>query len=133
MKKLLTRGSVVSLLALVFGASLLPAIASAQTANWQVPMKAGVAYPTATGSAQYQAQPGQRELQVEVYKITSLAGKSLLVQVNGANFGWMKVSATGVAKIDHNTELGQAVPVVTHGTTIIVKTAAGVIVASGTF
>jgi len=42
-----------------------PAAALA-TVNWEIPLKAGPAYPRATGAAQYQSQPGQKELQVEV-------------------------------------------------------------------
>ena len=41
------------------------------TANWQNPIKGSAAYRTANGSAQYQSQPAQRELQVEVQRIRS--------------------------------------------------------------
>ena len=55
----------------------------AQTVNWQIPLTAGKGIAGVTGSSQYQSQPGQRELQIEIEHLRSLAGQSLLVQVNG--------------------------------------------------
>ena len=101
--------------------------------NWQVRLRAGRAVPRATGSSQYQAQPGQREVQVEVEHLGSLAGRSLLVRVNGARFGSMKVSASGIAQLTRNTELGHKVPPIGHGSTVSVYTPTGVLVASGSF
>src|SRR5690242_2807022 len=86
--------------------------AVAATVNWQVPLKAAAAYPTATGSAQYQSQPGQREIQVEVYRIRSLAGKTVVFSAGGMTLGSAKVSATGTAQITRNSELGQRVPTI---------------------
>ena len=103
------------------------------TVNQQIPLTPRPAYHRAHGSAQYQAQPGQREFQVEIEKLASLAGNSLLVQVNGANVGSMKVSKTGIAQLNRNSELGQHVPTITHGSTVTVKTKAGTVIASGTF
>ena len=103
------------------------------TVNQQIPLKPRPAYRRASGSAQYQAQPGQREFQVEIERLASLAGTSLLVQVNNAKVGWMKVSKTGIAQLNRNSELGQRVPAIVHGSTVTVKTKAGVVIASGTF
>ena len=102
------------------------------TVNQQIPLTPRPAYPRAHGSAQYQAQPGQSEFQVEISRLTPLAGNSLLVQVNGANVGWMKVSKTGIAQLNRNSERGQHVPTITHGSTVTVKTKAGAVIASGT-
>jgi hypothetical protein len=93
------------------------------TVNWQVQLKGSRAYPTATGSAQYQSQPGQRELQLEVYRIRSLAGKSVVFYAGATKLGTRKVSATGIAQIDRNTELGQSVPTIVRGSTMSVRTA----------
>ncbi len=101
--------------------------------NWQIPLKAGPAYPRATGTSQYQTQPGQRELQVEVERLASLRGKSVVVRVNGAVVGSMKVSGKGIAQLTRNTERAQRVPVITHGSTVAVKTTTGIGIASGRF
>ena len=102
-----------------------------QTVNWQIPLTAGSRFPRASGSAQYQAQPGQRELQVEMEHLRALAGRSLVVRVDGARAGTMKVSRTGIAQLTLNSEVGRAVPAVRHGSLVTVAT--GVVIASGTF
>ncbi len=103
------------------------------TVNQQIPLKPRVAFSRATGSAQYQAQPGQREFQVEIDRLASLTGSPLLVQVSGAKVGWMTVSNVGIAQLNRNSELGQRVPVILHGSTVTVKTRAGIVIASGSF
>jgi hypothetical protein len=123
----------------VIGAALLIAPAGAlaataqrsQTVDWQIPLSAGKGFARATGSAQYQAQPGQRELQIELDHLGFLSGRTLVVQVNGATVGSMKVSQRGIAQLTLNTERGQRVPVVVHGSTVTTKGAA--VIASGTF
>jgi hypothetical protein len=112
------------------------ALAAETTVNWQINLKPGAAYPKATGGAQYQSQPGQQEFQVEVEHILSLAGKSVVVCVNHAEVGKAKVSARGIAQLDRNTELGQKVPSIVHGSTVSVTTGTactGSLVASGQF
>jgi hypothetical protein len=104
-----------------------------QTVNWQIALKHSSAYPTAIGSAQYQAQPGQRELQIEVERLAKLAGQTVTFYANGAKFGVGKVSKTGIVQIDRNTELGQSVPTMLHGSTVTASTSTGVLIASGQF
>lgn len=106
---------------------------STTTSDLQIALKPGAAFPKATGSAQYQSQPGQREFQVEVEHLLPLAGRYVLVQANGKNVGWAKVSSTGIAQLTRNTELGQSVPWIVHGSTVKVKTSAGILIAYGTF
>jgi hypothetical protein len=103
------------------------------TANWQVLLRAAHAFPQVTGSAQYQSQPGQRELQVELGRLASLRGRMLLVRVNGAGIGMMRVSGRGVAQLTRNSELGQRVPPIAHGSTVTVTTRTGVLISSGRF
>ena len=103
------------------------------TANWQIPLSASPAHAGATGSAQYQAQPGQSEFQIEVGHLTSLRSTSLLVRINGATVGSMKVSSKGIAQLTQNTELGQRVPLIAPGSTVTVKTTTGVVITSGHF
>ena len=109
------------------------ALASTATVNWQVPMTHTTAYPTTTGSAQYQSQPGQRELQIEVDHLRTLAGKYVVFYANGVKLGSAKVSSTGIGQIDRNTELGQSVPTILHGSTVAAKTGTGTLIANGKF
>lgn len=112
------------------------AVAAEPTVNWQINLTHGAEFPQATGGAQYQSQPGQRELQVEVERIASLKGKTVSVCVNNAEIGTAKVSARGIAQLSRNTELHQTVPVISHGSAVSVTTGArctGKLVASGTF
>ncbi len=103
------------------------------TVNWQIAMKPAKADPRTTGTAQYQSQPGQRELQAELEHLPSLAGKRVIFYTNGSKFGVAKVSKRGIVQIDRNTELGQAVPQIVHGSTLTARTATGTLIARATF
>ena len=134
---------VAALAALILPAGALAANAASTASNatsaapasldWQIPLKPGSAYPNARGSAQYQAQPGQREFQAEVEHIASLAGKKVSFRVNGSLIGTRTVSSLGKAEISRNTEFGQAVPHITHGSLVTVRNSAGRLIASGRF
>jgi hypothetical protein len=117
----------VSLLALAF----VPAGLAA--GNSQIALKSSKAYPAARGTAQYQAQPGQREVQIEVDHIRALAGHYVNIYVGGSKLGTAHVNSRGVAEIVRNSELAQRVPQVHGGTTVTVQTNNAVTVASGTF
>jgi hypothetical protein len=109
------------------------ATSASATVDWQIPLKGSRAYPWANGSAQYQSQPGQRELQVEVEHIRSLAGKGVVFSAAGMTLGRATVSASGLADITRNTELGQTVPSIVHGSTVTVRTVGGTLIVSGRF
>jgi hypothetical protein len=106
--------------------------ASATTANFQISLTPSGKY-ALTGGAQYQSQPGQRELQVELEHLATLRGNSLVVSINGAVVGSMRVATNGIAQLTRNTELGQRVPAIAHGSTVTVKTSSGAAVTSGRF
>jgi hypothetical protein len=106
---------------------------NATTSDLQIALKPSAAFPRATGSAQYQSQPGQSEFQVEVEHLRKLAGRYVLVKVNGAKIGQAKVSKTGIAELSRNTELSQSVPSIVHGSTVTVQRGAKVLITSGTF
>jgi hypothetical protein len=106
--------------------------AAPTTANFQISLAPSGAY-ALTGGAQYQSQPGQRELQVELEHLAALRGSSLVVRVNGVVVGSMKVAGNGIAQLTKNTEAGQPVPAIAHGSTVTVKTAGGGAVTSGRF
>jgi predicted PilT family ATPase len=103
------------------------------TVNWQIAMKPARTHPRTTGTAQYQSQPGQRELQVELEHLRWLAGKKVTFYASGSTFGTAKVSKRGIAQIDRNTERGQSVPNVVHGSTVTARTATGALIAKGRF
>ncbi|HUZ15070.1 MAG TPA: hypothetical protein VMU72_02690 [Gaiellaceae bacterium] len=120
--------------ALVGAAVIAVPAALATTSDRQIAVHAGPSFPKATGSAQYQSQPGQREFQVELNHLKSLAGRSVLVRANGVTVGQAKVSSRGIVEFTRNTELRQSVPQIAHGSTVTVVTgAAHTLVASGTF
>jgi predicted PilT family ATPase len=117
----------VSLLAMV----VVPAVLAG--ANSQITLKPSNRYPTATGTAQYQSQPGQRELQIEVEHLRGLAGQSLSIYVGGSKIGAARVNSRGVAELARNSELAQRVPSVAAGTAVAVRTSRAVTILSGTF
>ena len=45
----------------------------------------------------------------------------------------MKVAPNGIAQLTKNTELGQRVPAIAHGSTVTVNTANGAAITSGRF
>jgi hypothetical protein len=133
-KSKLVAGLIAAALLVAPASALASSSQTTATVNWQIALKPSTAFPTAAGSAQYQSQPGQRELQIEVYRLKSLAGKWVVFYVNGVKFGAKQVSSLGIAQITHNTELGQYVPTLVHGSTVSVTTAnGGTPIASGTF
>ena len=115
-------------------AALAVAVPAAQAAtDWQIGLRHGASFPRATGSAQYQAQTGQRELQIEVEHLARLAGKRVYFWANGVRFGSAVVTSRGIAQIDRNTELGQSVPKIVHGSRVSAHTHAGTKIAGARF
>ena len=107
-----------------------PALAAV---NWQITLKHTAAFPRATGQAQYQSQPGQRELQVEAEHLRAMAGKRVVFYPKGSKLGSAVVTSRGIAQIDRNTGLGQTVPKIIHGSRVSVRTAGGTVILRGTF
>jgi hypothetical protein len=99
----------------------------------QIALRASKAYRGAIGAAQYQSQPGQRELQVEVDHVRALAGQYVSVYVGGSKIGSARVDGRGVAELVRNSELAQHVPQVRGGTSVTVRTSGAVTIVSGTF
>ena len=99
----------------------------------QIALRASTAYRAATGTAQYQSQPGQRELQVEVDHIRSLAGQYVNIYVGGSKIGSTRVNSRGVAELVRNSELAQHVPQVGAGTSVKVQTSGAATIVSGAF
>jgi len=118
------------LAAVMLLAVAVPALAAV---NWQITLKHTAAFARATGQAQYQSQSGQRELQVEAEHLGTLAGKRVMFYAKGSTLGSAVVTSRGIAQIDRNTELGQRVPKIVHGSHVSVRTAGGAVILRGTF
>jgi hypothetical protein len=106
---------------------------AAATANRQITLKGTAAYPRANGSAQYQAQQGHRELQVEVQRIRALHGSTVVFSAAGVTLGTARVSPSGQADVTRNTERGQKVPAIVSGSRVAVRTATGKLIVAGRF
>jgi len=113
--------------------AMLTAAVAIAAVNWTISLKPGASYPRATGSSQFQSQGSQRELQVEVEHLKALAGKQVNIFVNGTKWASPTVSSLGIAQVDRNTDVGQKVPSISHGSTVRVRTLAGSLIAGGTY
>jgi hypothetical protein len=107
-----------------------PAVLAKGGDGTRIVLKASKAFPAAKGSAKFKAKPGERQLEAEVEHVRRLAGKRVTFFVGGARLGSAKVGAFGSAQIERRNA---AVPAVSAGTTVSVKTAAGVLIARGAF
>lgn len=109
------------------------AFASGGGTKTVITLSHGTAYPNAKGKATYKVNGSEREFQVEVENVARLAGKTLGIFVNGTRVGSARVNALGQARLSLNTDLGNTVPNIRAGSKVQVKTAAGVLVVSGSF
>jgi hypothetical protein len=98
-----------------------------------ISLKGGVSFPNATGQAVSKVNGSERELEVDVQHIRSLAGKRVNVNVNGHLFATPRVNSLGHFTVNHNTGAGQAVPTIKAGSTVRVRTLGGTLIAGGTF
>jgi hypothetical protein len=98
-----------------------------------VTLNGSAKYPNAKGKAKYKVDGSEREFQVEVENVKALAGKTLYVYANVSKIGSFTVNNLGAGGLNRNTDKGQFVPFIKAGVTIQIKTAAGVLVASGHF
>jgi len=98
-----------------------------------ISLKGSVSFPNATGKAVSKVNGNERELEVDVQHIRSLAGKRVNVNVNGHLLATPLVNSLGHFTVNRNTGAGQAVPTIKAGSTVRVRTLGGTLVASGTF
>lgn len=99
----------------------------------RITLTAAGAYPRAKGTATYKAKGSEREFQAEVENIKKLAGKQVNIFVNGAQVGSATVNGLGAARLNLNTNLGNAVPNIQAGAVVQVKTSTGTLIATGSF
>jgi hypothetical protein len=76
---------------------------------------------------------GSRRFKVEVEDVSLTAGTVLDVLVNGTKVGTLSINSFRQGELELESEHGQAVPSVSAGTIVIVRTQAGATVVSGTF
>jgi hypothetical protein len=98
-----------------------------------ITLNGSVSFPNATGKAVSKVNGSERELEVDVQHIRSLAGKRVNVIVNGHSIATPKVNSLGHFTVNRNTGLGQTVPTIKAGSTVRVRTLGGTLVAGGTF
>jgi hypothetical protein len=105
---------------------------SANRVRLEIALKGVSPYANAKGKAKWSSKPSERELQIEIENVA--AGTSVNFFVGGAKVGSTQVTNTlRQASINLNSTLGQSVPMSVTGQVVEVKTAAGVLVASGKF
>lgn len=105
---------------------------SSNRVRLEIALKGVAPYANAKGKAKWSSKSSERELQIEIENVA--AGTSVNFYVGGAQVGTTQVAnALREASINLNTTLGQSVPTSVTGQTVEVKTAAGVLVASGKF
>jgi hypothetical protein len=98
-----------------------------------IALKGSISFPGATGKAVYKVNGSERELEVDLQHIRSLAGKHVNVNVNGSRLASPLVSSLGHFSVNRNTGAGQRVPVIKTGSTVRIRTLGGTLIASGTF
>ena len=97
---------------------------------------ANLASPTGSvnphGAAAYQVYDnGHRELEVEIEDVNMPAGTTLTAFVDGASVGSLILAADQRARLKLRTEDGQNVPVTNDGSTVDVRTSAGIVLVAG--
>jgi len=98
-----------------------------------IALKGTISFPNATGKAVSKVNGSERELEVEVQHIRSLAGKRVNIFVNGTRWATPRVSSLGQVNVDRSTERGQRVPTIRSGSTVRVRTLGGTLIARGSF
>lgn len=127
MRKSLILGIVALLAASMIG--MAPTAHAGKAGRVEIGLNGSAAFPDAKGKARSDAQ----EFRVEVENVPALAGQTLTVSVDGNPAGTATVDALGAARLNLDAQLGDTLPVVRAGSLVEVRTAAGVLVASGRF
>lgn len=123
----------IGLIAVLAAFAVAAPVAMAGGTETLISLKASNAYPNAKGKAKYKVDGSNRELEVEVEHIRSLAGKRVNVFVNGTKIGSPLVNRFGNANLNRDTQRGQSVPRIVRGSKVAVKTQGGTLIASGSF
>ncbi len=131
MRRITLIGALIACIAMVVVAPA--ASASGGGATRTIALRGSVSFPAATGKAVSKVKVGERELEIDVQHLRSLAGKHVNVNVNGSRLASPLVSSLGHFSVNRNTGAGQHVPAIKKGSTVRVRTLGGTLIASGTF
>lgn len=85
------------------------------------------------GTLRYRNRIDERELEVEVDKISLPTGTVLIVEVNGLRAGTMKVGLLHGADLKLKSKDGDSIPFVLPGTQVVVRTESRTTVVKGRF
>ena len=107
-----------------------PSVLASGGGGTRIVLRPAKAFPAAKGSATFKAKAGERELEVQVEHVRRLAGRTVMFYVGGKRLGNAKVGTLGAAHIERRNG---AVPAVSAGTAVTVKTASGVLIVKGSF
>lgn len=107
--------------------------ALAQGITRQIALKGSLTFPTAKGTAKYMVDGAEREFEVEIQGLKSLAGTRVGVYVDGVKVGSMLINSLGYGRMVRNTLNGQVVPMIVTGSKVKIKTGTGLLVAHGQF
>ncbi|HSD04044.1 MAG TPA: hypothetical protein VLB81_16830 [Gaiellales bacterium] len=118
---------------LALAVAFAPAASAKGGTTRTIALKGSVSFPGATGKAVSKVNGNEREFEVDVQHIRSLAGKRVNVNVNGHLFATPRVNSLGHFTVNHNTQNGQSVPNIKAGSKVRVRTLGGTLIASGTF
>ncbi|MFQ5689819.1 MAG: hypothetical protein ACE5HQ_06070 [Gemmatimonadota bacterium] len=87
-------------------------------------------FPDAKGRARFRDRSGEQQLQIEIENVAP--GATVSFVVDGSSVGSAMADAIGAARLDLNSDLGDAVPAVSEGTTVQARIG-GATVAAGSF
>src|SRR5690349_24402652 len=107
-----------------------PAVLAKGGDGTRIALQPSKAFPAAKGSAKFKAKPGERELEAQVEHVRRLAGTRVTFFVGGERLGSARVNGFGAAHIERRNA---AVPAVSAGTAVRVKTAGGALIVRGSF
>jgi hypothetical protein len=107
-------------------------VAEAKGTVVRITLKSSAQYPTAKAKAKFKDAGAEKEFQVEIENVKTLAGKTLAVIVDGKKIGAFKVNNLGVGRLNLNTIRGDKVPAIHSGSKVLIKLGTK-LVASGKF
>ena len=116
---------------LILSAFPLTQVVQAKGIVTRITLTGSARYPATKGTAKYKVD-GEREFQVEMENVRSLAGKTLNVFVNGKKVGSFVVNTLGAGRLNLNTIRGDIVPMIRSGSIVRIKFGT-ILVMQGTF
>ena len=117
----------------IFTISFLVSAQTASALEWRIPLTPTSQYQAAKAKAKYKDIGGEREFQVEAENLWRLRGAVVSIHVNGALAGRMRINAFGNGRFERNSDLGQRVPAIRRGSTVVIRRGDGVKVFGGKF